>query len=95
MHSHAWPPECLCERNSPGHNYEEVQTVPRVSKVTFFTENPQGHHLYHHLDGEECKDEVIKVLQGERHAKCQSELRLMLVDKHSLYVMMDLHIKSF
>lgn len=58
---------CLCVqlRNSPGHHYEEVQAVPRVSKVTLLAKNPQSHHLDHHLNGKECKDEVIKVLQNK------------------------------
>lgn len=54
---------CAILRNSPCHHYEEVQAVPRVSKVTLLTKNPQSHHLDHHLDGKECKDEVIEVLQ--------------------------------
>lgn len=53
-------------RNLPGHHYEKVQAVPRVSKVTLLAENPQSHHLDHHLNGKECKDEVIKVLQQRK-----------------------------
>lgn len=58
---------CLCVqlRNSPSHYYEEVQAVPCVSKVTLLAKNPQSHHLDHHLDGKECKDEVIEVLQKQ------------------------------
>lgn len=52
--------------NLPGHHYEKVQAVPRVSKVTLLAENPQSHHLDHHLNGKECKDEVIKVLQWRK-----------------------------
>lgn len=72
-HSYAWPPVCLCLRvqlcNSPSQHYEEIQTVPRVSKVTLLAKNPQSHHLDHHLDGKERKDEVIKVLH--RHTETE------------------------
>lgn len=69
MYGYAWPPECLCAcvcvRNTPSQYYEEVQAVPRVSKVTLLAKNPQSHHLDHHLNGKERKDEVIKVLHKE------------------------------
>lgn len=53
--------------NSPSHHYEEVQTVPCVSKVTLLAKYPQSHHLDHHLDGKKCEDEIIKVLQKKTH----------------------------
>lgn len=56
---------CVQLRNSPGHHYEEVQAVPCVSKVTLLAKDPQGHHLDHHLNGKECEDEVIEVLQNK------------------------------
>lgn len=49
--------------NSPSHHYEEVQAVPCVSKVTLLAKYPQSNHLDHHLDGKECKDEIVEVLQ--------------------------------
>lgn len=46
----------------PCHDYEEVQSVPGVAQVTATAKDPQGHHLYHHLQGEEDVDECIKGL---------------------------------
>lgn len=51
--------------NSPSHHYEEVQAVPCVSKVTLLAKYPQSHHLDHHLNGKECEDKIIEVLQKE------------------------------
>lgn len=68
MHCYAWAPVYLCVVfvcNSPSQYYEEVQAVPRVSEVTLLAKNSQSHHLDYHLNGKECKDEVIKVLQRE------------------------------
>lgn len=58
---------CNCAGYSPGQHYEEVQAIPRVAKVTLLTKDAQRHHLDHHLDGKECKDEVVKVLQRVRN----------------------------
>lgn len=46
----------------PCHDYEEVQSVPGVAQVTATAKDPQSHHLYHHLQGEEDVDECIKGL---------------------------------
>lgn len=77
MCCYAWPLACLwacayvrnCIMNSPSHHYEEVQTVPCVSKVTLLAKYPQSHHLDHHLDGKKCEDEIIKVLQKKTHTE--------------------------
>lgn len=52
----------LQPRPSPCNDDEEVKPVPSVSQVTLFPEDTQGHHLHHHLHGEEGKDEVVKGL---------------------------------
>lgn len=65
---------CVYQRNSPSQYYEEVQAVPCVSKVTLLAKNPQSHHLDYHLNGKECKDEVIKVLQIETDRRYKSAL---------------------
>lgn len=66
--------------NLPGHHYEKVQAVPRVSKVTLLAENPQSHHLDHHLNGKERKDEVIKVLQ--RRKRKRTDFVLLSMGSH-------------
>lgn len=48
---------------SPGHDDEEVQAVPGVSQVTAAAEDAQGHHLHHHLQGEEDVDEGVEGLR--------------------------------
>ncbi|KAG7256950.1 hypothetical protein CRUP_001577, partial [Coryphaenoides rupestris] len=50
-------------RDLPGHDDEEVQPVPGVAEVTALAEDPQGHHLHHHLQREEDVDERIEGLQ--------------------------------
>lgn len=72
---------CVRLRNSPGHHYEEVQAVPCVSKVTLLAKDPQGHHLDHHLNGKECEDEVIEVLQNKAEGGRKTSI---IVDKAQL-----------
>lgn len=84
-HCSAWPSQrffavrALARRlhNLPSHHYEKVQAVPRVSKVTLLAENPQSHHLDHHLNGKERKDEVIKVLQRRKRKRTDFVLSSM------------------
>lgn len=58
---------------SPGHDDEEVQAVPGVSQVTAAAEDAQGHHLHHHLQGEEDVDEGVKGLRTVRGEKVGAE----------------------
>lgn len=51
---------------SPGHDDKEVQPVPGVSQVTAAAEDAQGHHLHHHLQGEEDVDEGVEGLRAVR-----------------------------
>lgn len=53
-------------RPSPCNNDEKVQPIPSVSQVTLLPKDAQGHHLHHHLHGEEGKDEVIEGLRKGR-----------------------------
>lgn len=50
----------------PCHDNEEIQAVPCVPEVALLAKNAQGHHLKHHLHGEEDEDEVIKDLWSRR-----------------------------
>lgn len=50
----------------PRHDDEEVQSVPGVPKVTATAEDPQGDHLYNHLQSEEDVDERVKGLTERR-----------------------------
>lgn len=86
---------CILARrlhNLPGHHYEKVQAVPSVSKVTLLAENPQSHHLDHHLDGKECKDEVIKVLQQRK--KKQQVLFCISILSHKCHHLLKLSLKT-
>lgn len=77
LHSHTVSPSsprtpCVCcmaagMHGKPGHylpchDNEEIQTVPCVPEVALLAKNAQGHHLKHHLHGEEDEDEVVKDL---------------------------------
>lgn len=55
----------------PRHDNEEIQSVPRVSKVALLAKNAQGHHLEHHFHGKEDEDEVIEDLQGRMKGQCE------------------------
>lgn len=46
---------------SPSHDNEEVQPVPGVSQVTATPKDPEGHHLYDHL---QCKEDVDECIEG-------------------------------
>lgn len=49
--------------SSPSHDDEEVQPVPGVSQVTAAAEDPESHHLHHHLQRKEDVDERIEGLK--------------------------------
>lgn len=67
------PPRRRCrDGRSPGHDDEEVQAVPGVSQVTAAAEDAQGHHLHHHLQGEEDVDEGVEGLRTARGEKVVS-----------------------
>lgn len=47
------------------HNYEQVQSVPRVRQVRPRPVDTHGHHLDHHLQREEGEYEVVEELEGD------------------------------
>lgn len=46
---------------SPSHDNEKVQPVPGVSQITAAAEDPESHHLHHHL---QCKEDVDECIEG-------------------------------
>lgn len=50
----------------PRHHDEEVQAIPRISKVTLLPKDPQSHHLDDHLHRKESENEVVKCLETSK-----------------------------
>lgn len=58
---------CASVKHSPHYYNEEVQSVPRVAKVTVLTYDPKSHHLHHHFPGKKHKDPIIHGLHIHTH----------------------------
>lgn len=52
-----------CSSHSPCKDNEHIESVPSLRQVSLFAKQPHCHDLRTHLDGKECKDEMVEALQ--------------------------------